>query len=402
MTLAVAIPLAKASSHAVSSDSNPPPTITSAEAGALIDALPVVRELRAKGMDICRDLSIIPDMNNTTYYFFWVYNATAQRQRDIASISVGNYAVNKSTADVRVWSVSEEVFYGDDGAFVTSNELDRLQKELREKHGIAPALVQEYRLAHLAAKIIPRDAAQSAEHLSITERSTDTAELSCWKDSDHIISRQGRSPILSSSSGRRAYAEVEAIAFKPAHPETYAGPLCENSIQLFFAKDKTSDFHVLLDSTTSKSDCVTIAGEALCAFNGIRLVDWSEDGRFLLVELVDWEYETDSGITRVPIVYDVTTGEFIRPDVYHFFDKYYWKDASKKNCEFDLSAEGFSSDAHLILAAVRPPVSLTYDQVFCFNAKQTFDFQLGINKITRLTDSYKVQRYGSWQPGDVH
>jgi hypothetical protein len=396
LTLAVAVSLAKSSAQRI--DRNLSPAITSAEAGDLINLLPVVEELRAKGMDVRWNLSAAPNMNNAGYYFFWVYNKTARKRGEIGSISVGNYAVNKRTADVRVWSVSDDVFHEDDGVLVTSNELDRMQAELRTKRGIDPGSIQRYRSEHLAARIIPRDAAQSAQPLPITDRLSDTAELSCWKDSQHFISRQGRSSIFSSSAGSRAYVEVSAIAFKPKYQETYTGPLCENSIRLFLAKDGASDFQVLFDSTKPKNDCVTIAGKAWCAVKGIRLVDWSKDGRFLLAELLAWEYESDSGITRVPIVYDMSTGEFIRPDVYHFFDQYYWADASKKNCEFDLTTRGFSPESNLILTATRPPLSSTYDQIFCFNGMQTFEFQLETKKIARLPATYKVQRYGIRRP----
>lgn len=30
-----------------------------------------------------------PYMNNDDYYFFWIYNATAQKERDTGSISAG-------------------------------------------------------------------------------------------------------------------------------------------------------------------------------------------------------------------------------------------------------------------------------------------------------------------------
>src|SRR5207237_1312650 len=123
--------------------------------------------------------------------------------------------------------------------------------------------------------------------------------------------------------------EAEAIAFKPKYQETYTGPLCENSIKLFVAKDGASNFQVLLDSNNPKNDCVTIEDKDSCDVKGIRLVDWSKDGRFLLAELVAWVYESDSKIMRVPIVYDATRGAFVRPDVYEFFDEYYWRDPSK-------------------------------------------------------------------------
>src|SRR5882672_8227397 len=91
-------------------DENLSPTITISEAEDLINLLPATKELRAEGMDVKWDVQAVPTMNNRDYYFFWIYNATAQKERDIGSISVGNYAVNKHTADVRVWQVSKDVF----------------------------------------------------------------------------------------------------------------------------------------------------------------------------------------------------------------------------------------------------------------------------------------------------
>src|ERR1051325_2034447 len=100
-----------------------PTTITIAEAEALLNLVPVIQDLRAKGIIVKSDVQSVSTMNNKDYYFFWIYNATAQKQRDIGSISVGNYAVNKHTADVRVWQVSNDVFHGDDGVLVATSEL---------------------------------------------------------------------------------------------------------------------------------------------------------------------------------------------------------------------------------------------------------------------------------------
>jgi len=386
----------------IDGDENVPATITSTEAEELIGLLPVTKELRAKGMDVKWDVQAVPTMNNQDYYFFWIYNVNAQKERDIGSISVGNYAVNKHTADVRAWQVSHDVSYGDDGVLVTSNELERLQEELRKRHGIDSTVIQRYRSAHLAKRIIPREAAQSAVRLPITERSKDTAQVSCWKDSDHLLSRLGRSSVVASSAGYRAYAEVKAVAFRPEYQETYSGPLCENGIKLFLAKSGESPFQVLLDSSLPKNDCVTVEGGEACDVNGIQLVDWSKDGRFLLADLVLWVYESDAILMRVPIIYDVTKSEFIRPDVYHFFDEYYKTsffkekpEPSAPRCEFELRSEGFSPDGNIIVSASRPPDDPSFEQEFCLDKKQTFLFELGTNKINRLSANYKVQRYGT-------
>ncbi len=389
-------------------DTNLSPTITTEEAADLIALLPVTKELRAKGMDVRWDVQAVPTMNNRDYYFFWIYNATAQKERDIGSISVGNYAVNKHTADVRLWQVSNDVFHGEDGVLVAANDLERLQEELRKKHGINSTSIQEYRVAHLAKKIIPRALAQSAERLPITERLSDTAEVSCWKDSDHLISRLGRSPFISSSSGYRAYVEVKAIAFRPKYQETYAGPLCENRVKLFLAKGGVSSFQILLDTNVPKNDCITVEGGNSCDVKGIQLVDWSKDGRYLLADMVLWVYESDALVMRVPVIYDVTKSEFIRPDVYHFFDEYYKTsffkqkpDPSARWCEFELRSEGFSPDGNIIVSASRPPDDPSFEQEFCLDKKQTFLFDLGTNKIKHLPSNYKAQHYGTWNSGGV-
>jgi len=401
-------PIRASDGTAVNRDKNLSLTITVEEAEDLIDLLPVTKELRAKGMVVKWDVQAGRTMNNKVYYFFWIYNVTAQKQGDIGSISVGNYAVNKHTADVRAWQVSHDVSYGDDGVPVTTNELERVQEELRKRHRIDSTTIQQYRSAHLAKRIIPRELAQSAVRLPVADRSSDTAEVSCWKDSDHLISRLGRSPNITSSAGYRAYAEVKATAFRPKYQETYSGPLCENSIKLFLAKGGVSSFQILLDSSLPKNDCITVEGRDSCEVNGIQLVDWSRDGRFLLADLVLWVYESDAILMRVPIIYDVTKSEFMRPDVYHFFDEYYktsffkeHSEPSAPRCEFALRSEGFSPDGNIIVSASRPQDDPSFEQEFCLDKKQTFLFDLRTNKINRLPSNYKAQHYGTWNFGGV-
>jgi hypothetical protein len=399
----VAVTRPASASTLADADANNAPTLSIDEAKSLINLLPAVEELRAKGIDVKWGVQSVPTMNNQDYYFFWIYNVTAQKERDIGSISVGNYAVNKHTADVRRWQVSHDVSFGDDGVLVNTNALERLQGELRKNHGVTTTTIQEYRSAHLAKRIIPHEQAQSAAPLPVTRRSNETAEVSCWGGSDHPISRLGRSPIISSSTGYRAYAEVEATAFKPKYQETYTGSLCENRVRLFLAIPGASSFQTILDSNSPKGDCVTVEGADSCDVKGIELVDWSRDGRFLVADLVLWVYESDALVMRVPAIYNVMKNEFTRPDVYHFFDEYYKTDFFKEKpdsagsrCEFELRAEGFAPDGNLILSASRPPDDPTADEpVFCVDKKQTFQFELGTNKIKRLPFDYRTQRYGT-------
>jgi hypothetical protein len=171
---------------------------------------------------------------------------------------------------------------------------------------------------------------------------------------------------------------------------------------LFSAKGGASNFQILLDSSLPKKDCVTVEARDSCEVKGIQLVDWSRDGRFLLADLVLWVYESDALLMRVPIIYDVTKSEFMRLDVYHFFDEYYKTDAFKEksepsatHCEFQLRTEGFSPEGNIILSASRPPDDPSYEQVFCLDQRQTFLFVLATNKVELLPSNYKVQHYGT-------
>jgi hypothetical protein len=119
-------------------------------------------------------------------------------------------------------------------------------------------------------------------------------------------------------------------------------------------------------------------------------------------------YESDALLMRVPIIYDVTKREFVRPDLYHFFDEYYKTDAFKEkpestgtHCEYELRAEGFSPDGNIILSASRPPDDPSYEQLFCLDQKQTFVFDLGTNKLKMLSSNYKARHYGTRSSGGV-
>jgi hypothetical protein len=345
--------------------------------------LPATKELRAKGMEVMWDVQAVPTMNNRDYYFFWIYNATAQKERDIGSISVGNYAVNKHTADVRVWHVSEEVLHGDDGALVNTNELERLQEELRKKHGINSALVQQYRAEHLTTKIIPRDLAQSAVRLPITARSTNTAEISCWKGSDNPISRLGRSPVISSSAGYRAYVEVKATAFRPKYQETYAGPLCENTSRLFLAGPGDAKFKLAYTQSPDFSDG-----------NSLKLVDWSPDGMHLLMERVNWKYESEGDYTDL-VLFSLSSGEVTTPDLSKILEGRFEKDCGSEN-----SVIGFTPEGNVVVL-VKPLEDTYYNEGATSCVKQktllALDAKHALEDIAQVLPSdFNARHYGQF------
>ena len=356
-------------------DENPTPTITISEAEDLLSLLPVTKELRSKGMDVKWDRQTNSTMNNSDYYFFWIYNATAQKKRDTDSISVGNYAVNKLTADVRAWQVSNDVFHGDDGVLVTTNELKRFQEELRKKHGIDSTLVQRYRSEHLADKIIPRAEAQSAVRLPVTERSSDTAEISCWKKgSDNPSSRLGRSQVASSSAGYRAYIEVQATAFRPKYRETYVGPLCENTSRLFVAGPGDAEFKVVYSQGTDFSDG-----------NSLKLVDWSPDGTHLLMERTAWKYESEGDYTDL-VLFSLSSENATAPNLSKMLEERFGKDCGSEN-----SVIGFTPEGNVVVSL--KPLEDEY-----YNEGATSCVKL--RTLLALDATHRLQNIANVLPGD--
>lgn len=116
----------------------------------------------------------------------------------------------------------------------------------------------------------------------VVERPAQTKALSCFGDGegDAFGTRIARTPVLAApDGGYRAYAEGEALAFS----EEYAPqPGCVNFSRLYLAAGSGA-FELVL----SLSPFAGLAG------NSIRLVDWSPDGRWLLLETELWAYGSE-------------------------------------------------------------------------------------------------------------
>lgn len=116
----------------------------------------------------------------------------------------------------------------------------------------------------------------------VVERRTETEALTCFGrgEGDGFGTRVARTPVMAAPDGGfRAYAEVEALAFS----EEYAPePGCVNYSRLHLAAG-SGDFELVL----SLSPFAGLSG------NSIRLVDWSPDGRRLLLEAEMWAYGSE-------------------------------------------------------------------------------------------------------------
>jgi hypothetical protein len=103
------------------------------EAKILIFVSPIAEDVRRKGMDIGVELQTSSQLNQTDYYYFWVYNN--ERAHSGGSVTIGYYAVSKYTANV--WNV-------DTSQRVSGKLLGDIQTILREEHGIDESTVKRY------------------------------------------------------------------------------------------------------------------------------------------------------------------------------------------------------------------------------------------------------------------
>lgn len=116
----------------------------------------------------------------------------------------------------------------------------------------------------------------------VVERLDETRALSCFGKAEgaEYGTRVARTPVLAAPGGRfRAYAEGEALAYS----EEYGpDPGCVNFSRLHLAEGSGA-FELVL----SLSPFAGLSG------NSIRIVDWSPDGRQLLLETEMWAYGSE-------------------------------------------------------------------------------------------------------------
>ena len=110
-----------------------PSLVTSMEAQILVYVSPIGDPVRADGFDIGMELQTGAKLNQSDYYYFFVYNS---KRESHGSNTVGYVAVNKRTADV--WDT-------DLNKRLTSKVLVGVQETIRQSHAIDTATIEKYR-----------------------------------------------------------------------------------------------------------------------------------------------------------------------------------------------------------------------------------------------------------------
>lgn len=253
-----------------------------------------------------------------------------------------------------------------------------------EERTILPGISVSPR-THLLILILLVGAATAAqtERLPLELKISDTEFASCYEETTGKLSgsRLVRTHFFVSPGGRyRAYVEVEAIASKS---NTAPDSECASTSRLFVAAGDQSFRQVLVLEPTPDA-----------TGNTLTIVDWSPDGRTLLVDQGVFQWGSDVGRSSARL-YDAETGTLSEPAlVENAFSK-----RAGAPCASVIEPLGFSEYGQLVLKA--SPFFMLGEETpvedSCLQQQGVWMLEPATQKLIPLPQDYKVQRYGRFE-----
>jgi hypothetical protein len=233
----------------------------------------------------------------------------------------------------------------------------------------------------------PQDRTTATRLKPVINSSKQTQYVSCWNKQNKLTgSRLVRTQVFISPDGSyRAYIEVEATAFQPQNLATYTGNLCENTSRLFLAGDGEATFKLVFAQSE----------EDFSDGNSLTLVDWSSDGRHLLLGRTQWKYESEGDYTDF-VIFNVDSGRVTHADLEAAVAARYGKDCGSEN-----SILGFTSDGRVVvaIAPLTDQVALTNGAKSCVKKKALSVVNLTTGpsaSLEALAANFSVIRYGKF------
>jgi hypothetical protein len=215
--------------------------------------------------------------------------------------------------------------------------------------------------------------------------SKDTKFVSCFSKGQPTGSRTVRSPILIAPDGlHRAYVEVEATAFRPKDEPSDSEFSCENASRLFIAGPGDSQFKLVYSQSPPD----------LADGNSLKLVDWSPDGAYLLMERTIWKYESEGNYTDL-VLFSLSSKGATAPDLSKILEGRYGKDCGSEN-----SVVGFTPEGNVVILVA--PVEDTYyneGATSCVKHKTrlALDTKSALQQIAQvLPGDFKGRHYGQF------
>ena len=177
-----------------------------------------------------------------------------------------------------------------------------------------------------------------------------------------IASRKEQTPMLTSSIGSIAYAEVSA--------ETSGDGDCENNTTVYIAERNGGAFRPVLRQGEEH-----LPDSSIYDGNGVAYLSWSPSGKNLLAVVFQWTYGTDGGGNyKYLLIEEDNSAKLILPE------RAIWEQF-KKPCYASISFNGWIDNRRIGLE-VRPFVAMDDEDEpdptpSCVKEATTFSFDLG-------------------------
>lgn len=187
-------------------------------------------------------------------------------------------------------------------------------------------------------------------------------------------SRFARSDILVSPNGMlRTYTEAQALL---ADPNDVRG--CKNRSRLLLGGQDSEEFSLVLALEPKDGQ----------DGNGMRVVDWSQDSRFLLLDWMRWYYGSHWDTPQI-MVFDVQERRFIRPDVVEIFRR-----RTGNYCHIVVYALGFTRDNKV---ALRVFPDAEYERTPCVDKPGNWLLDANNETLEQMPDEFKPKKYGRFE-----
>lgn len=200
-----------------------------------------------------------------------------------------------------------------------------------------------------------------------------TAFVTCWdKDWKNLVTREARSPWLHSPNGElSAHVRVDARAI----PGEGMGD-CANTSQILVKKVGSEERKV--HELTPPSDGPK--------GNGVVLVDWSADSRFLLLDLLTWYYFSE-GWDHTVLLYDTKEGAVSSFPLNEIFSP-----LRGEPCVVEAQVIGFSKEGNVVIDIA--PMGDDELWLSCVDERGRWLLNPNSKKVDRAAAKLKVKRIG--------
>ena len=209
-----------------------------------------------------------------------------------------------------------------------------------------------------------------------TPKSTDSDLVTCGERPPYTARTVKSEPMVAPDGKHKAYSEVEATALHPQRPAGYSGPLCVNNSRLFVTGNN-GEFKLRFMQEPADVE----------NGNSLRLIDWSSDGRRLLAELAEWQYD-QPGVSHSILLYDSRYGTFQQPEFPHLLAKTY-----DHECSLDFRVLGFGLQGNIVLEGnpLTPEEEEIQGLSSCVKKKTYFELDRATETLVSVQEMPKVQ-----------